>query len=224
MDLVWIVVVATLVGLIANFLFGYFEAKKNPKGPFLVWIVTSAAIPIAMMLSVVPYFLTHKEEIPKSPAVIIFMGFGGMFLGAGTYILGILRGKKESLPPTNQEPESPELTSGHGIVNQADGDTVVLDVWDRKPRPKSDPPTTLDRVCAVIIDRKGRDLDCSDPYQICETDRIEDDLDFDSLDCVDLVIGLEDEFEIQIPDGDESEWETVKQVVEYVERKLAEKQ
>lgn len=44
-----------------------------------------------------------------------------------------------------------------------------------------------------------------------------DDLGADSLDVVDLLMSIEDEFEIEIPDGDVESIKTVGAIVEYIE-------
>lgn len=75
-------------------------------------------------------------------------------------------------------------------------------------------PTTLDRVKKVVVDR----LKVSEG-EVAETASFVDDLGADSLDVVDLVIGFEDEFEIQIPDEDAEQIQTVKQAVEYIDAK-----
>ena len=61
-----------------------------------------------------------------------------------------------------------------------------------------------------------------DPETITRETNLIDDLGADSLDVVDLVIGFEDEFEIQIPDEDAENIKTVAQAVEYIDAKLAE--
>ena len=75
-------------------------------------------------------------------------------------------------------------------------------------------PTTLDRVKKVVVDR----LKVSEG-EVAETASFVDDLGADSLDVVDLVIGFEDEFEIEIPDEDAEQIQTVKQAVEYIDAK-----
>ena len=75
---------------------------------------------------------------------------------------------------------------------------------------------TLDRVKKVVVDR----LKVS-PDEVTESASFVDDLGADSLDVVDLVIGFEDEFEIQIPDEDAEKIQTVKQAVDYIGSKLA---
>jgi len=77
--------------------------------------------------------------------------------------------------------------------------------------------TTLERVKKVVVDR----LKVS-PYEVTEDASFVDDLGADSLDVVDLVIGFEDEFEIQIPDEDAEKITKVKEAVEYIDRKMAE--
>ena len=52
--------------------------------------------------------------------------------------------------------------------------------------------------------------------------RFKEDLDADSLDEVDMVIGTEDEFEIQIPDEDAEKIKTVDQAVAYLMRRVSE--
>jgi acyl carrier protein len=77
--------------------------------------------------------------------------------------------------------------------------------------------TTLERVKKVVIDRLKASED-----EVTETASFVDDLGADSLDVVDLVIGFEDEFNIQIPDEDAEKIQTVKQAVDYIEAKQAE--
>ncbi len=76
--------------------------------------------------------------------------------------------------------------------------------------------STLERVKKVVVDR----LKVSDD-EVTETASFVDDLGADSLDVVDLVIGFEDEFEVQIPDEDAEKITTVKQAVDYIESKSA---
>ncbi|MGB9668370.1 MAG: acyl carrier protein [Thermosulfidibacteraceae bacterium] len=50
-----------------------------------------------------------------------------------------------------------------------------------------------------------------------------DDLGADSLDTVELVMAIEEAFDIEIPDTDAEKIRTVKDAIEYVKRKLEEK-
>ncbi len=77
--------------------------------------------------------------------------------------------------------------------------------------------STLERVKNVVVDRLKVDA-----ANITDNASFIADLGADSLDVVDLVIGFEDEFEIQIPDEDAENIKTVAQAVEYIDTKLAE--
>ncbi len=77
--------------------------------------------------------------------------------------------------------------------------------------------TTLDRVRKVVVERLKVSED-----EVTESASFIDDLGADSLDVVDLVIGFEDEFEVQIPDEDAEKIQTVSQAVTYIDAKMAE--
>ena len=57
--------------------------------------------------------------------------------------------------------------------------------------------------------------------QVTEIASFEDDLGADSLDVVELVMGLEEEFDIEIPDEDAEKIKTVEQAVSYIDEKNA---
>ncbi len=73
--------------------------------------------------------------------------------------------------------------------------------------------STFDKVKEVIIDKLGVEED---------TIKLEahfvDDLGADSLDTVELIMELEEEFGIEIPDEDAEKITTVKAAVDYVEK------
>lgn len=75
--------------------------------------------------------------------------------------------------------------------------------------------TTTERVKKVVVNRLKVTED-----EVTETASFVDDLGADSLDVVDLVLGFEEEFEIQIPDEDAEKIQTVKQAIEYIDSKL----
>lgn len=77
--------------------------------------------------------------------------------------------------------------------------------------------STLDRVKKVVIDKLNANQD-----QITDTASFQDDLGADSLDIVDLVMGFEDEFDIEIPDEDAEKIQTVGQAVTYIDGKISE--
>lgn len=72
-----------------------------------------------------------------------------------------------------------------------------------------------DRVKRIIAEQLGFRVE-----EVTEDKSIMDDLNADSLDCIELVMALEEEFGIEIPDEDALKLETVKQTIEYVEGKI----
>jgi acyl carrier protein len=74
--------------------------------------------------------------------------------------------------------------------------------------------STFDRVKKVVVDQ----LDVSED-EISPAASFEDDLGADSLDVVELVMGLEEEFDIEIPDEDAEKIKTVGEAVNYIEEK-----
>ena len=59
-----------------------------------------------------------------------------------------------------------------------------------------------------------------DPAQVVETARFKEDLDADSLDLVELVMGLEERFDIEVPEDDLEGVTTVGQAVDLVLAKV----
>ncbi len=76
--------------------------------------------------------------------------------------------------------------------------------------------STFDRVKKVVV----KQLEVSED-QITETASFVDDLGADSLDVVELVMGLEEEFDIEIPDEDAEKIATVGNAVDYIDSKTA---
>ena len=72
--------------------------------------------------------------------------------------------------------------------------------------------STLDKVKEVIIDKLGVEED-----KIVPDASFVDDLGADSLDTVELIMQLEEEFGIEIPDEDAEKMTTVKSVVDFIE-------
>ena len=75
-----------------------------------------------------------------------------------------------------------------------------------------------DKVKDIIVEQLGVDAEEVKP----ESSFI-DDLGADSLDTVELVMAFEEEFDIEIPDEDAEKLTSVGLAVEYLEKKLAEK-
>ena len=70
----------------------------------------------------------------------------------------------------------------------------------------------LEKVKAILASQFDEDEDNITP----ET-RLQEDLNADSLDVVDLIMNIEDEFEVEIPDEDVENIKTVGALVEYIE-------
>jgi len=78
--------------------------------------------------------------------------------------------------------------------------------------------TVVEKVKKMIVDQLG----VSESEVILEAKFI-DDLGADSLDIVELIMALEDEYGIEIPDEDAEKIETVGDAIKYIEEHLAEK-
>lgn len=70
----------------------------------------------------------------------------------------------------------------------------------------------LEKVKAILASQFDEDEDNITP----ET-RLQEDLNADSLDVVDLIMSIQDEFEVEIPDEDVENIKTVGALVEYIE-------
>lgn len=77
---------------------------------------------------------------------------------------------------------------------------------------------TADKVKEIIVEQLG-----VDPTQVTSEAHFIDDLGADSLDTVELVMAFEENFGIEIPDEDAEKISTVKNAIEYLEKKLGEK-
>lgn len=75
----------------------------------------------------------------------------------------------------------------------------------------------FDRVKAVIIEQ----LDVSEEVEITPETSMMKDLDADSLDAVEIMMELEDEFDIEIPDEDAEKFKTIGDIVKFVESKIS---
>ena len=69
----------------------------------------------------------------------------------------------------------------------------------------------LEQVKAAVADRLG-----IEESEITEEASFQEDLNADSLDLVELIMSLEDEFGMKIPDEDAQKLQTVGQAVDYV--------
>jgi len=71
---------------------------------------------------------------------------------------------------------------------------------------------TFERVRKVLVEQ----LDVSED-EIVPSASIVDDLKADSLDVVEIIMGLEEEFDVEIPDEDAEKIMTVQQIIDYVD-------
>lgn len=71
---------------------------------------------------------------------------------------------------------------------------------------------TFEKVKDIIVDSLSCDAD-----QVTMEASLSDDLEADSLDAVELIMAVEDEFGIEISDEKAAEMKTVKDIVDYVE-------
>jgi acyl carrier protein len=72
--------------------------------------------------------------------------------------------------------------------------------------------TVKDRVLETIAEQSGLDV------EHIKMDDSKQSLGFDSLDNVELIMQLEDEFEFEVPDSACESWKTVQDVIAYFER------
>ena len=73
---------------------------------------------------------------------------------------------------------------------------------------------TFDKVKKVVVDQ----LDVSEDEVTPQASFVED-LGADSLDVVELIMGLEEEFDVEIPDEDAEKITTVQEAVSYIDEK-----
>ncbi|PMQ00901.1 MAG: acyl carrier protein [Dictyoglomus sp. NZ13-RE01] len=78
-----------------------------------------------------------------------------------------------------------------------------------------DEATIFEKIKKIIVEQLRIDEDL-----ITMDSSIQDDLGADSLDAVELIMALEEEFGIDVPDEDTEKFKTVGDVVRYVEKKL----
>lgn len=71
----------------------------------------------------------------------------------------------------------------------------------------------LEKVKAILAEQ----FDVEEPETITANTALQEDLGADSLDVVDLLMSIEEEFEIEIPDEDVENIKTVGDLVSYIE-------
>ena len=78
--------------------------------------------------------------------------------------------------------------------------------------------TTFEKIRNIIAEQLGID----DVESIKKDTSIMGDLDADSLDTVEIMMSIEDKFEIEIPEEDAEKFKNIGDIVNYVEEKIAE--
>ena len=76
--------------------------------------------------------------------------------------------------------------------------------------------SVADKVKKIVVEQLGVSED-----QVTPEAKFIEDLGADSLDIVELIMGIEEEFDIEIPDEDAEKLTTVGEAMEYVKTKLA---
>ncbi len=72
--------------------------------------------------------------------------------------------------------------------------------------------SVFDRVKGIVVEQLGVEAD-----QVTPQSKFVEDLGADSLDVVELVMALEEEFDLEIPDEDAEKIATVGEAVKYIE-------
>jgi len=105
-------------------------------------------------------------------------------------------------------------------VNVTYKSELTLDVKDVKGQIKGGKRmATEDKVKSIIAEQLG-----VKPEEVTPEASFIDDLGADSLDTVELVMALEEEFSIEIPDEDAEKMTKVSDAIKYIEEKVAAKE
>ncbi len=75
----------------------------------------------------------------------------------------------------------------------------------------------LEKVIAIVADQLGKEA-----ADITAETSLQDDLGADSLDAVEIIMAMEDEFGIEIADEDAQNFRTVGEITQYIDEKLGE--
>ncbi|MHC1722150.1 MAG: acyl carrier protein [Aminipila sp.] len=74
---------------------------------------------------------------------------------------------------------------------------------------------TFDKIKGIIMEQLS-----VDESQVTLETHLMKDLEADSLDAVEIIMAIEDEFDIEVPDEDAEKFQCVGDIVKYVEEKL----
>ncbi len=75
----------------------------------------------------------------------------------------------------------------------------------------------LEKVIMIVADQLGKDV-----AEITAETSLQDDLGADSLDAVEIIMALEDEFGIEIPDDEAQTFNNIGEITKYIDEKSAE--
>lgn len=75
----------------------------------------------------------------------------------------------------------------------------------------------FEKIKEIIVEQLGADADT-----ITMNTHLMKDLEADSLDAVEIIMAIEDEFEIEVPDEDAERFQTIGDIVRYVEDNINE--
>lgn len=74
---------------------------------------------------------------------------------------------------------------------------------------------TFDKIKDIIVEQLS-----VDEADVTSETHLMKDLEADSLDAVEIIMAIEDEFEIEVPDEDAEKFQCVGDIVKYVEEKI----
>lgn len=74
---------------------------------------------------------------------------------------------------------------------------------------------TFEKIREIIVEQLG-----VEESAVASDTHLMKDLEADSLDAVEIIMAIEDEFEIEVPDEDAEKFQSVGDIVKYVEEKL----
>lgn len=74
----------------------------------------------------------------------------------------------------------------------------------------------FDKIKEIIVEQLGLDED----IEITMDSSLVNDLEADSLDAVEVIMAIEDEFDIEIPDEDAEDFKNIGDIVRYVEDRI----
>ena len=75
----------------------------------------------------------------------------------------------------------------------------------------------LEKVIMIVADQLGKDV-----AEITAETSLQDDLGADSLDAVEIIMALEDEFGIEIPDDEAQTFNNIGEITKYIDENSAE--